>query len=161
MSYGGVVVLPLAIVEGPIVSVVTGVSVRRGSFRLVLGFFPARVRRPDRRPGLLLDRIAAAPPLAWLGAQLGMRGEVSPELRRDLRRNAGKMWLIGKWTHSIGFLVLIGCGMLRLPLPRFVLVNLLATLPKTALLLGLGYFVGGNFRFSRSRRRDTLSWLAG
>ena len=57
------------------------------------------------------------------------------------------MWLIGKWTHSIGFVVLIGSGMLRLPLPRFVLINLLATLPKTAVLLGLGYFLGGSVPF--------------
>jgi membrane protein DedA with SNARE-associated domain len=44
-------------------------------------------------------------------------------------------------------MVLVGSGMLRLPLWRFSLINLLATLPKTALLLGLGYFAGGNLPF--------------
>ena len=50
------------------------------------------------------------------------------------------MLLIGKWTHSLGCVVLIGSGMLRVPLPRFILVNLLATVPKSAVLFGFGYF---------------------
>jgi membrane protein DedA with SNARE-associated domain len=41
--------------------------------------------------------------------------------------------------------VLIGSGMVRVPLARFLLVNLLATLPKIALLFGVGYFVGDHF----------------
>ncbi len=52
------------------------------------------------------------------------------------------MLLVGKWTHAIGGLVLIGSGMLRLPLPRFTLVKLLTTIPKTAALLSFGYFPG-------------------
>jgi membrane protein DedA with SNARE-associated domain len=55
------------------------------------------------------------------------------------------MLCIGKWTHSIGWVVLVGAGMLRVPLPGFILVNLLATLPKSALLFGLGYFVGEDY----------------
>jgi membrane protein DedA with SNARE-associated domain len=55
------------------------------------------------------------------------------------------MLLIGKWTQSIGVVVLIGSGMLRLPLAKFILVNLLATLPKSAVLFGVGYFAGGHF----------------
>jgi membrane protein DedA with SNARE-associated domain len=50
------------------------------------------------------------------------------------------MLVIGKWTHSLGCVVLIGSGMLRLPLPGFIVVNLLATLPKSALLFSFGYF---------------------
>jgi membrane protein DedA with SNARE-associated domain len=38
--------------------------------------------------------------------------------------------------------VLVGSGMLHLPVVRFLLVNLAATLPKSALLLGFGYFAG-------------------
>ena len=69
-----------------------------------------------------------------------MHARVTPDLRRRLRQNAAKMLVIGKWTHAIGCVVLVGSGMLRLPLPRFLLVNLLATLPKSAVLFGFGYF---------------------
>jgi membrane protein DedA with SNARE-associated domain len=66
-------------------------------------------------------------------------------LQRDLMQNATKMLLIGKWTHSIGFVVLTGSGMLRVPLGQFFLVNLLGTIPKTAVLFGLGYFAGRDY----------------
>jgi membrane protein DedA with SNARE-associated domain len=42
--------------------------------------------------------------------------------------------------------VLIGSGMLRLPVARFILVNLLATVPKSAVLFGFGYFTGGYYK---------------
>ena len=81
-------------------------------------------------------------PLAGLARRLGVRRGVPPEVQAGLRQNAAKMLCIGKWTHSIGCLVLIGSGMLRVPLPRFMLVNLLATMPKSAVLFGVGYFAG-------------------
>ena len=58
------------------------------------------------------------------------------------------MLVIGKWTHTIGCVVLIGSGMLRLPLPRFILINLLATVPKSAVLFGIGYFADAAIRSS-------------
>jgi membrane protein DedA with SNARE-associated domain len=85
-------------------------------------------------------------PLAGLGRWLGVRGMVTPELQHSLTHHAAKMLFIGKWTHSIGCLVLIGSGMLRLPVARFILVNLLATVPKSAVLFGFGYFTGGYYK---------------
>ena len=35
--------------------------------------------------------------------------------------------------------------MLRVPPPRFIVVNLLATVPKSAVLFGLCYFVGKDY----------------
>lgn len=146
IAYGGALILPLAVVEGPIVSVVAGFLAARGYFDwywalswLVCG-------------DLIGDAIyywvgRGGTRLARLGRRLGVRGTISPELQQDLRRHSGKMLLIGKWTHSIGWLVLIGSGMLRLPLARFLLINLLATVPKSTVLLGLGYFAGDNYPF--------------
>ncbi len=138
IAYGCVLILPLAVVEGPVVSVVAGFLSAQGYFAwywalclLVCGdligdVFYYWVGRSGRTT------------LARLGRRAGMG--VTPELQRDLRNNAVRMLFIGKWTHSIGFLVLIGSGMLRVPLPRFIVVNLIATLPKSAALLALGYF---------------------
>jgi membrane protein DedA with SNARE-associated domain len=145
MAYGGALVLPLSVIEGPVVSVVAGFVSARG----YLDWYWALLLLVCG--DLIGDAICywigyrGGTPLARLGRTLGLRGGLSPELRRDLRQNAGKMLLIGKWTHSIGCVVLIGSGMLRLPLPRFLLINLFATIPKSAVLLGLGFFVGENF----------------
>jgi membrane protein DedA with SNARE-associated domain len=147
IAYGGALILPLAVIEGPVVSVVTGFLAEQGylDWYWALGLLVCG----DLIGDVLYYWVgrSSGTPLARLARRLGLRGTVSPELRRDLTQNASKMLLIGKWTHSIGWLVLIGSGMLRLSLPRFLAVNLLATVPKSALLLGLGYFAGDNYPF--------------
>jgi membrane protein DedA with SNARE-associated domain len=85
--------------------------------------------------------------LTLLRRRLGIGGAITPALQQRLRRNATRMLLVGKWTHALGGLVLVGSGMLRLPLPQFILVNLLATVPKSAALFGLGYFTGDHYPF--------------
>jgi len=146
IAHGSALILPLAVIEGPIVTILTGFLSAQGYFDwywalclLVCG-------------DLIGDVIyywvgrTGGSPLAGLGRWLGVRGAVTPELQHSLTHNAAKMLFIGKWTHSIGWLVLIGSGMLRLPLPRFILVNLLATLPKSAVLFGFGYFASGYYK---------------
>jgi membrane-associated protein len=147
IEHGGALILPAAVVEGPIVAVVTGFLAARGFFDwywvlclLVCG---------DVIGDLIYYWIgrSGGTRLARVSRYFGLRDAISPELQRDLKLNAGKMWFVGKWTHSIGWLVLVGSGMLRLPLPRFIVINFIATVPKCALLLGLGYFAGDNYPF--------------
>jgi membrane protein DedA with SNARE-associated domain len=134
MAFGGALILPLSVVEGPAVSAATGFLSSQGYF--------------DWKPAILLlvcgdligDLICY-----WIGrsgARLGIRSAVSPALQRQLRQHSTKMLLVGKWTHAIGCGVLVASGMLRLPLPHFLLVNLIATVPKSALLFCAGYYAG-------------------
>jgi membrane-associated protein len=140
IAYGSALILPLAVVEGPVVTVLTGFLCAQGYFDwywalclLVCGDVIGDVVY------YWVGRTGGTP-LAGLGRWLGVRGAALPALQRRLKQNADQMLLIGKWTHSIGGVVLIGSGVLRLPLPRFILVNLLATLPKSAVLFAVGYF---------------------
>ena len=139
IAHGGLLLLPLAVIEGPIVSVIAGFLSARGYLDwywalslLVCGDLIGDVIY------YWIGRSGRAP-LAGLGRRF-MRAEPSAELTHGLRRNASRMLLIGKWTHSIGALVLMGAGMIRLNLAKFMLVNLAATLPKSGVLFGLGYF---------------------
>jgi len=139
IAHGSLLLLPLAVIEGPIVSVIAGFLSARGYLDwywalslLVCGDLIGDVIY------YWIGRSGRAP-LAGLGRRL-MRAEPSAELTHGLRRNATRMLLIGKWTHSIGALVLMGAGMIRLNLAKFMLVNLAATLPKSGVLFGLGYF---------------------
>jgi membrane protein DedA with SNARE-associated domain len=147
IAYGSALILPLSVVEGPVVSAATGFLSAQGYFGWKLAI--ALLVCGDLAGDLIyywIGRTGAAP-LSGLGRRLGLRGAVSPELQRNLKEHSTKMLLIGKWTHSIGCLVLVGSGMLRLPLPRFLLVNLLATLPKSAALFAFGYFAGNHISF--------------
>lgn len=145
IAHGSALILPLSVIEGPVVAILTGFLSAQGYFHwywalclLICG---------DLIGDLIYYWIGRTgrTPLAGLALRLGVHRTVPPEVQDGLRHNAAKMLLIGKWTHSIGWLVLIGSGMLRLPLPRFFLLNLLATIPKSAVLFCIGYFAGNSY----------------
>jgi membrane protein DedA with SNARE-associated domain len=141
IAHGSALILPLSVLEGPIVTVVTGFLSEQGYFDwywalllLVCGdLIGDAIYYGIGRTGIVLHPFA------------GVRDAVTQSLQNKLRQNATRMLFVGKWTHSIGGLVLIGSGMLRLPLGRFLLINLLATIPKSSVLFGFGYFAGDHF----------------
>jgi membrane-associated protein len=147
IAHGSALILPLAVIEGPIVTAIAGFLSARDY--LVWYWAVCLLICGDVIGDLLwywLGRTSAAP-LARLSHRFGLRCVPSRKLQRDLAQNATKMLLIGKWTHSIGFVVLTGSGMLRVPLGQFFLVNLVATIPKTLVLFGVGYFAGRDYLF--------------
>jgi membrane-associated protein len=139
-AHGGLLILPLAVIEGPIVSIVAGWLCRRGQLAWPRGI--ALLVCGDLIGDLLyywLGRSGQAP-LRGFGRWLGVPTRLPARLAEALRANATKMLLVGKWTQSIGAIVLIGAGMMRLSLLRFTIVNLLATVVKSSVLFGVGYF---------------------
>lgn len=140
LAHGSLLILPLAIFEGPVVSVVAGTLAARGFVIWYEGL--AMLFAGDVLGDTLYYAIgrSGSTPLAVLGRFVGLRPTLSPQLVEGLRANAAKMLVIGKWTHSVGVVVLIGAGMLRLNLRKYLLVNTIATVPKSALLFGVGYF---------------------
>jgi len=141
---GLVLLLPLAVIEGPIVSVLAGVLCARGVLPWAL-VLPVLVLGDLIGDGLYYA--AGRLTHSWLhrmAQHLGIplaRGEA---LAARVAAHSTRMLLIGKWTHAIGALVLVAAGAARIGFARFLLVNLLATLPKSAVLLGLGYLAGAH-----------------
>ncbi len=138
-QYGGMLLLPMAVLEGPVVAMVAGVLCARGSLDPCFALL-----------ALIGGDLIGDLVLYWLGrsgmASLGVLGRhfavvvpTSAELSR-LQGNWAKLLLIGKWTHAVGAAVLLAAGAARLNLARFTVINLLATLPKVGLLFAAGYF---------------------
>ena len=136
--------LPLAVVEGPIVSLLAGVLCAQGLMHWYLAL-PLLVLGDVI--GDLLHYAAGRFATGWLH-RLALRLKVPTEagegLTARVAAHATRMLLIGKWTHAIGALVLVAAGAARVPLWQFAAVNTLATLPKSAVLLGVGSWAGGH-----------------
>jgi membrane protein DedA with SNARE-associated domain len=146
--YGYAAMLPLAVIEGPVVTVFAGFLAAQGLFDLagvyaiaVLGdligdvmYYAVGRWASDRWK-------AQAPPDRrgrW-AARLHQRVSV---LAPRIRTRAGAMLLFGKLTHSAGFAVLLAAGAARVKLRRFLAFNLLGALPKVLVLVLLGYWFG-------------------
>ena len=142
-SQGLLVLFFLAVVEGPIVTIVGGFLADRGHFDLVAVY--VLVVTADLVGDVLcyfIGSFGLGPALDRWGERFGIRPQYRLTLERQLDSHAGKVLLVGKLTHSVGFVVLFAAGAIRMRLDRFVLFNLLGTLPKSAFFLAIGVSVG-------------------
>ena len=176
--YGYAALLPLAIIEGPAVTVFAAFLAAQGVFEVVgvyaivvLGDLVGDVlhyavgrwaaarwaAKPRAAKPMAADLVASGWGAAgrratgrwptqpksgrtsrWM-ASVRQRVEV---LAPRIRTRAGAMLLFGKLTHSAGFAVLLAAGAAHVKLRRFMAFNLLGTLPKSLLLVLLGYWFG-------------------
>jgi membrane-associated protein len=145
-SHGLIVLTLLAILEGPIVTVIaawlasTGVLSLPGVFVcVVLGDLigdTALYLAGRFAPGLLPHRWAR---------RMGLSPRRVAPLLRNFRDNGPRLLTIGKLTHAAGFAVLIAAGVARVPFGTFLMVNLMATVPKSVAFIALGYLAGSAF----------------
>lgn len=142
-GHGSAILLPLSILEGPIVTVLAGYAARLGLVGLVLAY--GIVVLGDLLGDSLLyllgrSGLGRIPP-RWL-ARAGLVPERLAVLSQHFADKGGRTLILGKITHSAGAAVLIAAGFARMSYPAFLWYNLLGTLPKSAAFLALGYLLG-------------------
>jgi membrane protein DedA with SNARE-associated domain len=135
------VILPIAILEGPVVTVISGILVARGT----LSFLPtlAVVFAGDMisDPALYL--------LGRFGRQLLRRLPLPAFAQHRLepveRQYAAFPWrtlIVGKLSYGLGSLFVVAAGAARMPARDFLMRMGLVDAVKSASLLALGYFCG-------------------
>ena len=142
-SHGATILLPLAIIEGPIVTVLAGYASRLGVFQVPLAFFIVVLGDliGDTLLYLLGRRGLGRIPPNWM-ARLGLAPERVTALSVHFAEKGGRTLILAKITHSAGAAVLVAAGLARMPFWRFMWYNLMGTVPKSAVLLALGYVLG-------------------
>jgi len=142
-TYGLIVLAPLAVFEGPVVTLIGAWLASQGLLSLP-GVFIVVVLADLIGDGLyfglgrlMLDRLSER----WR-KRLGLSPERVATLVAAFEQRGSAMLLAGKWTHAAGFAVLVAAGAARMPFWQFIWVNLLATLPKSLIFVALGYAFG-------------------
>lgn len=142
-DYGILVLAPLALIEGPVATLVAAYMASRGMLSLpavliiviladVIGdsllYAIGRNALSRMSPGLRARFGITPQRVAQCGALFECRG----------------VWVLvfGKLTHVSGFAILIAAGASRMPFAVFLLTNLLAAVPKSLALVAVGYFLG-------------------
>lgn len=149
-TYSYLVVFPLVVIEGPITMIISG-------FLVSLGFM-------DFIPTYLIliagdltgDMIYYSAGRWWLNKTykgvlkfFNINLKFVRKLEEALKKNKGPFLFFGKLSHAIGGIILFAAGSAGIPVKEFLEFNFLATLPKSLILLAVGYFFGStvnNFR---------------
>lgn len=143
-AYGYPALLAVCIVEGPVGTIVGGLLASLG---LLDGIAVFGISVLGDAVGDLLYYWAGrhAVSWSWLQRRIRKRQDMVDVLRTRFQQAPAKTLMFGKWLHAAGFAVLLAAGAFRMPLARFLGYNVLATLPKSALLVGVGYVFGAAY----------------
>ncbi len=145
-AHGLYILFPLAVVEGPIVTVVAAFLASQGYLSLLAVYLAVVLAdlvgdvafyltgRYGKQ--LLLDR--------W-GHYVGITRARLVMLEDHFRSHGGKTLLIAKATHSLGFAALLAAGASHMRFGPFLWYNLLGTLPKCLFFLLVGYLLGSSY----------------
>ncbi|MFN8638067.1 MAG: DedA family protein [Dehalococcoidia bacterium] len=141
--YGYLLLFPLAVVEGPIVTILAAFLASQGYLNVVIVF--AVVVVADLFGDVLyylVGNLANARLLNRWGARFGAGPRQLEAVSRHFDQHGGKTLLVAKLTHSVGFAVLIAAGASSMPMRTFLQYNLAGTLVKSAVLVAIGYLFG-------------------
>ena len=145
-----------AFIEGPTVALIVGVLVKLKVINLGIGFLLHVIG--DFSADFMyygIGLVGGRKFLHKIASFFRFSLEEMEQIKFKVTKHSWKLILIGKITHFLGLPVLIGVGLAHYSWYKFGVINLLATLIKSAILIIIGYFWGHLWRNVDS----TLSYL--
>ena len=145
-QYRYAILFPLVVVEGPITTVAAGFLASLGYMRVWLAL--AVIVAGDVGGDMLyyaLGRYGGRRVIDRWGHYVGATSERVMHVERHFERHAGKTLMLGKLSHGVGGIFLLAAGVAKMPFGRFSWYTFLATLPKSALLILIGFYFGQSY----------------
>jgi membrane protein DedA with SNARE-associated domain len=143
LAYRYVILFPLVVIEGPIATILAGFLASLGQFNLFI-CFPLVVIADVLGDVIMYTqgRWGGKPVIERWGHNFGIKPEMIGRLEAHFKKHPGGTLIFGKISHFLGGPVLIAAGMARMPLSEFLWFNFLGTLPKSFILLLIGFYFG-------------------
>lgn len=159
-TYSYLILFPLVVIEGPIVTIIAGFLVSLG----FMSFLPAYLTIVAG--DLTGDVIYYSAGRWWLNkayrkvlAFFNVKMSFVQKIEKALKKNKGPVLFFGKLSHAIGGIILFAAGSAGIPLKDFLEFNFFATLPKSLILLGVGYYFGSTITSFRKALDYTVVGL--
>lgn len=134
-----------AILEGPTVMAATGFLVKLGYFDVIAAFVVLVLG--DLTSDIGWYCVGYFKWYGWIarfGNLIGFHQSVSDKIAQLYRKHHAKILFISKLSMGFGFnlVILVTAGILRIPLKKFIGINLAGGLFWVAMLMTLGHFFG-------------------
>ncbi|HEY4477148.1 MAG TPA: DedA family protein [Candidatus Paceibacterota bacterium] len=142
LTYKYAILFPIAIIEGPIISIIAGFLISSGHLNLYIVF------------GLLvlgdligdtiyygIGRFGGNYFLKRWGWLLNIDSQKLLKLEKRFENHGGKLLFFAK-AQGIGGAILAAAGVIKMPYARFMWLNAVATLIKSVILIMIGYYFG-------------------
>lgn len=134
---------PLAVLEGPIITVLTGFFSSLGYINFFLAYLV--IVAGDLAGDALhytLGRFGREKFIDKWGHYIGVDKEQVEFLERQFDKRGSKLLFIGKMAHGVGGAFLVAAGVIKMPFGKFLFSNFLATIMKSLILLLAGFYFG-------------------
>ena len=142
-EYGYVILLPLMIIEGPIVTII-------GAFMASVGFFNVWIVLILSILGDLIgDLLFYGAGYKWgmtfvnhVGRHIGITRKLVLRLEKFFVTHGGKTIFMVKATTGLCWATFVAAGIVKMPLKRFVMFSFFGGVMWSGFLVGIGYFFG-------------------
>lgn len=143
LKYRYILLYPISVAEGPIISVIAGFLVSIGKINFALAYLVLILGDLTGDTILYsLGRWGSGSFLPKYGRYIGITPARIEEGAKIFNKHPVGTLLFGKWSHTFGIVILAAAGITKQKFGRFLLVNLLGTIPKSLFLLLIGYYFG-------------------
>lgn len=141
LQYKYLILFPISVMEGPIISIIAGVMIARDLFDPLLTW--TILVMGDVVGDTLyycLGRYGGRPFIKKHGHLLKLREEKMSEWEEHFHHKAPKRTLFLGKTQPWGSVILFAAGATKMPYLKFLLINTVASIPKSLLLIAIGYY---------------------
>ncbi|PIZ76312.1 hypothetical protein COY05_01565 [Candidatus Peregrinibacteria bacterium CG_4_10_14_0_2_um_filter_38_24] len=144
-TYKYLILLPISIIEGPIISMIAGflcsagiLSIPTTAGILLLGDWGGDTLY------YTIGRWGGRPLIRKWGHFLGFTENKVLKIEEHFEKNSIKTLMLGK-TQAIGGVFLAAAGLSKMPYSKFMFINMIGSIPKIIIFLSIGYFSGATY----------------
>jgi len=136
-------IFPAAIIEGPIIMIITGFLASLGVVNFIFAFVVVTIGDfIGDSVYYLIGKYGKETFIRKYGKYIGITLEREVRIENYFAQHANQTLLIGKFAHGIGSLVLVAAGLASVSYKKLLAFNGPTTAIKSLLLLLLGFYFG-------------------
>lgn len=147
LFYKYLILFPIIVIEGPITTIIAGFLASLGTLNLTISYIV--IVTADLAGDSIYYAIGFFSRKNFIQKWWRLIG-ITPDRLKNLEdhfeKHQFKTLIIGKITHAVGAIVLVAAGMAKVPYKKFILFNLLATIPKSLILILVGFYFGHAYK---------------